>query len=440
MKKKLLVFLLIGSMTLSLLPVSVFAEDASESQKYNIWINGIQITDDNASDVLGDLDEGQTVVYDPFMETLILKGAQINTGYEYSENRVAGIYADGDLNIRLEGGTDENMSSIISAPESLELSCGIRVTGHLTISGDGMLTAASGVVIAADTIAENDFVISAGIYASEGLEILGYIPEDDSEEREAPIVTALGGTVTGNQHCSAYSNGVYTTGSLSVSSDGVLIAASGPVEAQNAYSFGVEVHGKTQYENILVEEGSLKSTSGQTFGVENAQSSSIYAENCGLYVSGDSSRVNLYSNPATVSSDSQAFQMGVFAAGGEVRLQGGSVTIDCMKSDDASGSEIVFGIYTQMTEEGDGGDVTLTEGTMDYSDNPAILHPSLTITTEDGYSIYAESGIYLDDCISITTPEGGSIIPTDNDQLFIVVDAEENPAANFHAEVTAEHE
>lgn len=440
MKKKLLDLLLIGSVTLSLLPISVFAEESNESQKYNIWINGIQITDDNASDVLGDLDEGQTVVYDSFMETLILKGAQINTGYEYAENRVAGIYADGDLDIRLEGGTDENMSSIISAPESSELSCGIRVTGHLTISGDGMLTAASGAVVAADTIAEDDFVISAGIYASKGLEILGCLPDDDNEEGESPIVTALGGTVTGNENCSAFSNGVYiTNSSLYVNTTGVLIASSGTVEGKNAYSFGVEVHGKEEYENIIIENGSLKSTGGQTFGVENAQTSSIYAENCGLYVLGESSLVNLYSNPASISSaDGQAFQLGIFASSGEVDLQGGNVTIDCLKSD--NDSAIVFGIYTTKTTEGNGGCVTLSEGIIDFDNPAAVSHPNLTITTDVGYSIYAESGIDLDDCISITTPEGGSIIPTDNDQFFIVVDAEENPAANFHAEVTAEHE
>lgn len=435
MKKKGLTLLLSCGMTLSLIPALVFAEEPNESQKFDIWVGGIQVTADNAHDVLGDADTAQTVIYDPEMEALILKGAKIDTGYEYTADCVAGIYADGDLNIILEGGADEAFSSAISAPDSAELSCGIRVTGRLTISGDGMLTSSSGTVTASDTIVEDDFVIGAGIYASQGLEILGYIQEDENEAGETPIVTAIGGTVTGNQNCSAYSDGVYTIGSVNVSSGGILTASGSAAEGYHAYSVGIEVHGKTQYENITVEEGTLTSTSGPAAGVASAQSSSIYANNCGLYVSGDASAVNLYNYPATVSSaDGQAYQIGLFAAGGEMRMHGGHVAIDSMKADESSDQLIVFGIYATKTEEGEGGGISLS----DHSDTGA--HPSLAVKTSDGFAIYTEGSIDLDDCIDIAAPEGGSILSTEEDPFFLVVDAEQNPASEFCTGLAAEHE
>ncbi len=47
-------------------------------EEYPVWVNGILVAEDNASDVLGALDgDGATVVYDPTTQTLTLNGANL---------------------------------------------------------------------------------------------------------------------------------------------------------------------------------------------------------------------------------------------------------------------------------------------------------------------------------------------------------------------------
>ena len=73
MKKRLFGLALVLALCLTLLSVSALAAD----EPYNLWVNNIQVTDANATDVLGDADEGATVYYDAESNTLTLNGATL---------------------------------------------------------------------------------------------------------------------------------------------------------------------------------------------------------------------------------------------------------------------------------------------------------------------------------------------------------------------------
>lgn len=80
--------LMVCVMLLALLPGAALAADND-----NLWVNGKQVTSDNAGDVLGD----GTVSYDAQTNTLTLNGAEITNPNPDTVSAVykAGIYAGG---------------------------------------------------------------------------------------------------------------------------------------------------------------------------------------------------------------------------------------------------------------------------------------------------------------------------------------------------------
>ena len=90
MKKSLSVILSLVMIitTLCALPFSAFAEE------FCVWVGGVQVTSDNASDILGD----GTAVYDSATKTLTLIGADIQTGIDAFGGKV-GIYTTEDLTV-----------------------------------------------------------------------------------------------------------------------------------------------------------------------------------------------------------------------------------------------------------------------------------------------------------------------------------------------------
>ena len=100
MKRKLLSLCMVLALCLTMLPTTALAVDT-----YDLWVNGIQVTSENAADVLGEDDgDGATVTYDADENTLILNGADLDTAH--TESGAAGvIYASGTgtLTIKVEG-------------------------------------------------------------------------------------------------------------------------------------------------------------------------------------------------------------------------------------------------------------------------------------------------------------------------------------------------
>ena len=107
---------------------------------YDIWVEGIQVTSANASDVLGDADEGATVSYDAQTNTLTLDHADLaNT----SESRQYPLQtAEPGLTIKLVGentvsSSVENYPAVHIAPEQGETKIvGDGVGAKLTVTSD----------------------------------------------------------------------------------------------------------------------------------------------------------------------------------------------------------------------------------------------------------------------------------------------------------------
>jgi hypothetical protein len=106
------------------LPLSALAEETETM----LWVSGVQVTEENAGDVLGD----GTVSYNFENNTLTLKNANITNALDDNDG-LFGIYSEGGLNIALEG---ENK---IEIPEGNIDSYGIYIEGDLLLSGDSIL-------------------------------------------------------------------------------------------------------------------------------------------------------------------------------------------------------------------------------------------------------------------------------------------------------------
>ena len=99
-----------------------------------VYVNGVNLLASEHENVTG-------VTYDNVTNTLTLNGAYLNEFYKFDRGSSTMtmtygvvIYADGDLNIVLEG---ENTVTAI-AGDDLELTCGVYTEGSLTLSGESL--------------------------------------------------------------------------------------------------------------------------------------------------------------------------------------------------------------------------------------------------------------------------------------------------------------
>lgn len=139
--------------------------------------------------------------------TLTLKDATIN-GTDIIGHVGAGIYAEGDLTIVLEG-----TSTVTGVQDPNGESQSIRVSGNLTIQGDGSLTAQG---------AETSSGSSYGIFVT------------GSFTQQSGSVTAIGGDVSGSYN----STGLYVYGGTVTAQDGTLTATGGDTSSS---SYGISM-------------------------------------------------------------------------------------------------------------------------------------------------------------------------------------------------------
>ena len=155
MKKRFLAALLAALAVALLLPAAAFAES------YSLWVNGTEVTSENAGNVLGD---SGTVSYDAATNTLTLNGATINTPNPTGVSSIysAGIYAEGAIQIQLIG---ENSITITSG----QIVAGIHANGIITIGGAGALNVtASGASIETRAISTGYTENEAGVIINGG--------------------------------------------------------------------------------------------------------------------------------------------------------------------------------------------------------------------------------------------------------------------------------
>lgn len=154
--------------------------------------------------------------------TLTLKDATIN-GTNTTGHVGAGIYAEGDLTIVLEGS-----STVTGVQDPNDESQSIRVSGNLTIQG-GSLTAQG---------AETSSGSSYGIFVT------------GSFTQQSGIVTAIGGNVNGNYS----SEGLYVYGAAVTVQSGTLTATGGDTSGS---SYGISARG-----SVTVGSAAVTATGG----------------------------------------------------------------------------------------------------------------------------------------------------------------------------------
>lgn len=381
--KKVLTVVIAIAMCISMLTVSAFAADVVP---YDLWVGGVQVNSDNAADVLGD----GTVSYNAEDNILTLNGADITEGYNPSDYVTIGIYADGDLNIELAEGSENE----ITTPGN-ESSYGIFVGGALCVSGKGNLSVTAG-------SCEGENADSCGIYTIGGLCI------------EQAKVFAYGGdaTATGDY---ADTSGVFTRGDVVIDFGGSLVAVGGNANGATAYSDGICIYSDdygTRY-NVSVYDGYLETRGGNATGVHHAMSTGMYLDCTGLGVYEDSATVIIEAGDATVTStdeasDPQAVSTGVYAYGVDVEIYAGNVTVS---TGECTGLyKFSYGVLAGSHNYADG---TSSGGYVRVYCNEAILNPygpgfigtTVNISSPDGAAIYTESGIEIEDTLIISEPE-----------------------------------
>lgn len=225
--------------------ITLYWEIKKAPAAYNVWVGGVQVTENNASDVLGD----GTVSYDAQTKTLTLNGANITTGYYNNTTReLSGIYALEDLNIVL---ADGSKNKIAPSAESASMVVGIAALDKsnnyydVTITGGGSLdiSASNGMVsnvgvYSGDLSISNQAAVSMNIgtssYPAAGLDGGALVMGDFSIENAG--LTSIGGTAglkatgtaaikSGSSLKLSGSQGGIAAGTLSVA-DGLLVKGS----------------------------------------------------------------------------------------------------------------------------------------------------------------------------------------------------------------------
>ncbi len=186
-------------------------------------LNGGYWTTDAESGTLTEASADNYNVYYDGNGTLTLKDATIN-GTDIIGHVGAGIYAEGDLTIVLEGS-----STVTGVQDPNGESQSIRVSGNLTIQGGGSLNAQGD-----DT--------SDG--SSSGIFVIG------SFTQQGGSVTAIGGNVSANQT----SEGLYVYGSTVTVQSGTLTATGGDTSGS---SYGISASG-----TVTVGSAAVTATGG----------------------------------------------------------------------------------------------------------------------------------------------------------------------------------
>lgn len=214
--------------------------------------------------------------------TLTLKDATIN-GTDITGHVGAGIYAEGDLTIVLEGS-----STVTGVQDPNGESQSIRVSGNLTIQGGGSLTAQG---------AETSSGSSYGIF------VVG------SFTQQGGSVTASGGNVSGNYN----STGLYVYGSTVTVQGGTLTATGGTT--------GSGSYGISMFSSVTVGNATVTATGG----------TGKYSY--GLYIDSSSPSVTLSDNGSLTARSESADKAGgiyfqnPFGSTGSVTVGNGSTLL-----------------------------------------------------------------------------------------------------------------
>ena len=311
----------------------------------------------NADGTLTEASADNYNVYYDGNGTLTLKGATING--TSSSTVGAGIYAEGDLTIVLEGS-----STVTGVVNPYGESQSIRVSGNLTIQGGGSLTAQG---------AKTSSGSSYGIFVTE------------SFTQQSGSVTAIGGDVSGSYD----SEGLYVYGSTVTVQSGTLTATGGDTSGS---SYGISASG-----TVTVSDATVTATSG----------SAGYAS-YGLYIYSSSPSVNLSDNGSLTARSGSATSEAVGIYFYNIYNSAGSVTVgdnstllansvilydqsyaEKPLAPTGNGSWLIYGQSNQPSAVG--GNYTLKENITIPSDAKVTIPEGSTLTIPEDKTLTADA-------------------------------------------------
>lgn len=313
----------------------------------------------NADGTLTEASADNYNVYYDGNGTLTLKDATIN-GTNIIGHVGAGIYAEGDLTIVLEGS-----STVTGVQDPNDESQSIRVSGNLTIQG-GSLTAQG---------AETSSGSSYGIYVTE------------SFTQQGGSVTAIGGNVSGSYK----SAGLYVSrGTVTVQS-GTLTATGGNTSGS---SYGIYARG-----TVTVGSAAVTATGGS--------GNASY----GLYIDSASPSVNLSDNGSLTARSESADRAGgiyvlnLFGSAGAVTVGDNSTLLanSVILYDNSfeakplaptgNGSWLIYGQSNQTSAVG--GSYTLTDNLTIESGNTLTIPAGSTLTIPNDKTLTVDNANQL---------------------------------------------
>lgn len=324
-------------------------------------LNGGYWTTDAESGTLTEASADNYNVYYDGSGTLTLKDATIN-GTNTTGHVGAGIYAEGDLTIVLEGS-----STVTGVQDPNGESQSIRVSENLTIRGGGSLTAQG---------AETSSGSSSGIF------VIG------SFTQQGGRVTAIGGNVNANQT----SEGLYVYGSTVTVQSGTLTATGGDTSGS---SYGISASG-----TVTVGSAAVTATAGT------GQSS------YGLYVSANVSfptpSVTIFGNGSLTARSGTAtseaggiYFMNPIGSAGSVTVGDNSTMLansvilfdqsfaEKPLAPNGNGSWLIYGQSNQTSAVG--GNYTLTDNLTIESGNTLTIPAGSTLTIPNDKTLTADA-------------------------------------------------
>ena len=321
----------------------------------------------NADGTLTEASADNYNVYYDGNGTLTLKDATINGTYTIGHVG-AGIYAEGDLTIVLEGS-----STVTGVQDPNGESQSIRVSGNLTIQGDGSLTAQG---------AETSSRSSYGIFVTE------------SFTQQGGSVTAIGGNVNGNYT----STGLYVYGSTVTVQSGTLTATGGDTSGS---SYGISASG-----TVTVGSAAVTATGGsgnESYGLH------IYSSSPSVTISGGGS---LTARSGTATSEAGGIYFmnpigsaGAVTVGDNSTLLANSVILydnsftEKPLAPTGNGSWLIYGQSNQPSAVG--GTYTLTDDLTIPSDAKVTIPEGSTLTIPAGVTLTVEGTLNNGGTLSI---------------------------------------
>ena len=313
----------------------------------------------NADGTLTEASADNYNVYYDGNGTLTLKDATIN-GTNIIGHVGAGIYAEGDLTIVLEGS-----STVTGVQDPNDESQSIRVSGNLTIQG-GSLTAQG---------AETSSGSSYGIFVT------------GSFTQQSGIVTAIGGNVSGNYS----SEGLYVYGGTVTVERGTLTATGGNTSGS---SYGISARG-----TVTVGSAAVTATGGS--------GNASY----GLYIDSASPSVNLSDNGSLTARSESADRAGgiyvlnLFGSAGAVTVGDNSTLLansvilydnsftEKPLAPTGNGSWLIYGQSNQTSAVG--GSYTLTDNLIIESGNTLTIPAGSTLTIPNDKTLTVDNANQL---------------------------------------------